>query len=77
MKCEVSKYLAYSMSIYTMASIYYWIISRTVGTPFNDSLSDEQKHIKEKSANVRKSIFFQGILISLCIIYITKPFKSC
>ena len=33
-KCEISILLAYGMLAYIMASIYYLIFTRTVGTPF-------------------------------------------
>lgn len=77
MKCQVSKYLAYAMAIYTLASMYYMCRSRLVGTPFNDSLSDKQKHIKKQSSKVRKNIFIEGIIISSLLIVLTRPFKSC
>ena len=38
--CKISIYLAYAMAIYTIASIYYMIRTRSVGTPFKDSLSE-------------------------------------
>ena len=76
-KCEVSKILAYTMTVYTIASVYYLIRSKTVGTPFKDSLTDEQKKIKEESSKVRKQLFMEGILISVVIMYFTQPFKSC
>lgn len=77
MKCQVSKYLAYAMAIYTLASMYYLCRSRSVGTPFNDALSDEQKLIKKRSSIVRKNIFIEGIILSAFIIGVTRPFKSC
>ena len=33
MNCKISVYLAYAMAIYTLASIFYMIRTRTVGTP--------------------------------------------
>ena len=75
--CEVSKVLAYAMAVYTSASIYYMVRSRSVGTPFNDSLTEEQLKIKEESKKVRKQLFCEGITIALVGLYIMKPFKSC
>jgi len=75
--CEVSKLLAYSMAIYTIASLYYMIRSRSVGTPFKDSLSEKQLQIKDESKKVRKQIFCEGTVIALVGLYIMKPFKSC
>ena len=77
MKCQVSKYLAYAMAIYTLASMYYLCRSRSVGTPFNDTLSEKQKLIKKQSSIVRKNIFIEGIIISAFVIGIAQPFKSC
>jgi len=75
--CEVSKVLAYAMAVYTVASVYYMIRSRSVGTPFKDSLTEEQLQIKEESKTVRKQIFCEGITVGLVGLYIMKPFKSC
>jgi len=75
--CEVSKVLAYSMAVYTVASVYYIIRSRSVGTPFKDSLTEEQIQIKEESKKVRIQIFFEGSAIALVGLFIMKPFKSC
>jgi len=77
MNCKISKYLAYAMAVYTLASVYYMGRSRSVGTPFNDSLNDEQRKIKMESARVRKQLFVEGILGSLVILFIFDPFKSC
>ena len=46
--CKVSVILAYAMSIYTIASIYYLIRTRSIGTPFKDSLTTEQKKNKRR-----------------------------
>jgi len=75
--CEVSKLLAYTMAVYTVASIYYIIRSRSVGTPFKDSLTNEQIKIKEESKKVRKQIFCEGTVVALVGLYTLKPFKSC
>lgn len=75
--CKVSIYLAYAMLIYLLGSIYYFIVTRFIGTPFNDSLTNKQKEIKNKSSKKRKNIFYQGIIISLLICLFFKPFKKC
>ena len=77
MKCQVSKYLAYAMAIYALASIYYIIRSRSVGTPFNDSLTDEQREIKQKSSDVRKQLFVEGSVLAGSLMLFMCPFKSC
>jgi len=65
------------MLIYTLTSLFYLVSTRSIGTPFNDSLSKEQKVIKEESIKVRKSIFIQGILLSSLTIFIYQPFQKC
>jgi len=75
--CIMSSYLAYSMLVYVISSIYYLIITMNVGTPFKDSLNEEQIKIKEKSASVRRNIFNQGIFLGIFIVIIFKPFTNC
>lgn len=77
MNCKVSKYLAYSMAVYSLASMYYLARSRSVGTPFNDSLTDAQREIKLESSRVRRQIFIEGVMLSLLILLVMNPFKSC
>ena len=60
--------------------IYYLIMTRNIGTPFNDTLNTIQRQIKTKSAIQRKKIFMNGLLIGIGIIFLTKPFyfhKKC
>ena len=75
--CSMSKYLAYAMSVYCLASIYYMLRTITVGTPFNDSLTYEQVKIKKASAKVRRNIFLQGIVGGFILIFLLQPFKKC
>lgn len=76
-KCKIQSFLAHAMAVYCISSIYYYLKTRSVGTPFNDSLSDSQLLIKEQSAGVRKSIFFEGIMISVGVLLFTRPFEKC
>ena len=39
--CQVPVALAYFLTIYTFGSIFYLIATRSLGTPFNDSLNEE------------------------------------
>ena len=75
--CLVSWYLAYGMALYCMASIYYLVRTRGIGTPFNDSLTKKQRMIKKESASIRKNIFIQGIVGSILLLLIFRPFRSC
>jgi hypothetical protein len=75
--CLVSWYLAYGMALYCMASIYYLVRTRSIGTPFNDSLTKKQRIIKNESASIRKNIFIQGIVGSILLLLVFRPFRSC
>ena len=46
MNCVISVYLAYGMAIYCLACVYYLVMTRDVGTPFKDTLSQKQLKIK-------------------------------
>jgi len=75
--CKISIYLVYGMSIYVLASIYYVLKTRTIGTPFNDSLTPKQVVIKNKSSNIRRNIFFQGVACAAIGLLIFRPFAQC
>ena len=77
MNCVISVYLAYGMAIYCLACVYYLVMTRDVGTPFKDTLSQKQLKIKAESAKVRRTIFCQGAAASLLLMVITQPFNKC
>ena len=77
MNCKISIYLAYGMAIYIFASIFYLLYTMNIGTPFNDSLTDEQRLIKKQSASLRGKVFFSGILLGFIISFICRPFTMC
>ena len=76
-KCKLHNILAYAMAVYCLASIYYFVRSRSVGTPFADSLTPEQIEIKNYSASVRKTLFVEGIVLAALVLLFMKPFESC
>lgn len=76
-KCLVSNWFAYLMFMYLTASLYYFIRTRSIGTPFNDSLTPAQLELKNKSSRDRKSIFFRGLFIGILTIYFFEPFSGC
>ena len=76
-RCEVSTWLAYAMSIYCIASIFYYLRTRSIGTPFNDSLNKKQLEIKKKSTKTRKQIFIQGLMVGAAVLVFFQPFKKC
>jgi len=75
--CRVSLYLAYAMAIYCLASLYYLVRTRSIGTPFNDSLTPKQIAIKDKSAALRRNIFLQGVAGGLILVVMMRPFATC
>jgi len=77
MNCKISIYLAYAASAYIATCLYYYIRTRFVGTPFMDSLTPKQRMIKKKSANIRRTIFYEGIGISILALVLLQPFKKC
>ena len=77
MNCSISIYLAYAMAIYVVASIFYLLLTRNIGTPFNDSLTLEQIKIKNRTTIVRGRIFYLGIFGGLILSFIFRPFKKC
>ena len=77
MICIMSSYFAYTMVIYCLASIYYYVRTRGIGQPLNESLSAKQKKIKEESSRKRRNIFLEGLGISFIVMLLIKPFNSC
>jgi len=75
--CLMSKYLAYGMLAYTFASIFYMLLTRNIGTPFRDSLTEKQLEIKKAASKLRGYIFCKGLVISFVLIYLFQPFESC
>jgi len=76
----MSIHLAYFAAIYISASVYYLFRTKMfedIGTPFNDSLTATQRVIKKQSANTRKTVFYQGDVGSVLILFATRPFRSC
>ena len=67
--CDLAtEWLARMAKIYMLASMGYLMLTRTYGTPFFDSLSDEQRIIHASSAKQRKEAFVQAILVSTLLV---------
>tara|TARA_Y100000741_G_scaffold350592_1_gene320856 strand:- start:349 stop:585 length:237 start_codon:yes stop_codon:yes gene_type:complete len=75
--CYISWWLAYGMLIYCVASAYYYVKTRNIGTPFRDSLTKKQIEIKNASSNLRKNIFCQGLGVGILITILFRPFRNC
>lgn len=76
-KCKVPMFFAYISVVYISASLFYLLMTRAIGTPFNDSLTEKQINIKNEAASQRKIIFLQGVILSTIAIVIFQPFSSC
>ena len=75
--CSISPYLAYGMTLYCIVSAFYLIRTINIGTPFKDSLTPRQLQIKTASADVRRNIFIQGIVLGVIILLFFRPFQKC
>jgi hypothetical protein len=61
--------------VYIVASIGYLLMTRNLGTPFKDSLTEEQLRIKATAVNIRKKAFTTSALMGLVIVVLWKPFS--
>ena len=78
--CKISIHLAYFAALYIGASLFYLFRTKMfedIGTPFYDSLTQEQRLIKKQSANTRKTVFYQGVFGTALLLFVTKPFQTC
>ena len=75
--CVISNYLAYPMAVYCIASAFYLVRTRNIGTPFKDSLTPKQREIKAASAKQRKNIFYQGLALGVVGCFLFRPFDKC
>ena len=46
MYCKIPTLLAMLAAVYILASMYYMVMTRNIGTPFRDSLDEKQLEIK-------------------------------
>jgi len=81
MYCKVPAVLAYIMLAYLIASVYYWIVTRSYGTPFSDALKEsgnqELLQIQKESAQKRGQAFLTGMVIAVILLIIFRPFRTC
>ena len=68
-------WLAYAALAYVITSILYLLLTRRVGTPFSDSLTDEQGAIKAAAAGVRRRIFLASLAVSVLLLALTRPLR--
>ena len=75
--CGYTVLLAYLATVYLGASIYYMVSTQSLGTPFKDSLTYEQKEIMKNSSKKRKMVFMNGVGLTMLILVFTRPFSKC
>ena len=68
--CKVSIPLAILATTYIIASCYYVIRTRSVGTPFSDAVTQypELMAIKQKSARTRYRVFYEGLVFAIILL---------
>lgn len=63
---------------YLIASLVYllWARLASMGTPFADSLTPEQRAILEASRGQRRTAFFVGVLVAAATLGVLRPFAT-
>lgn len=75
--CAVARLLAYAFLIQLAAMVYYRVRTWSFGTPFGDSLTEEQRALKERESDKRRRIFWAGVVSAAVIAYYWKPLSGC
>lgn len=65
--------LANMSIVYLVASAVYVAATQFVGTPFGDSLTEEQRELKRRSAQTRGKIFLFGVCVGVGVIALLLP----
>ena len=61
--------------VYALSCALYLLLTRRVGTPFLDSLTESQRQIKAASAKVRRDAFATAVAMSVAAVAMLKPFR--
>ena len=76
--CKIPSVLAMLAAIYILASIYYMVMTRNIGTPFRDSLDEKQLEIKAAAVKKRSGIFYTGTIVAILIVLLFgNLFNNC
>lgn len=74
-KCTTTTTVFASASlVYAIACLFYLLGTRSLGTPFMDSLTPAQRDLKRNSAQVRGRIFCTGIAVGIALVACWRPF---
>jgi phosphatidylglycerophosphate synthase len=68
--------LAYVSLGYAITSIVYLAITRCLGTPFKDTLSEMQREVLRKSKAARRKAFCIGVAVAALLLLLTRPLSS-
>ena len=61
---------------YTVACLLYLLFTRNIGTPFADSLTEEQQAIKRSSSMTRANVFLTSAIMSTVLVLVWKPLRT-
>ena len=75
--CKIPRVLSMLAAVYIIASLYYMIMTKNIGTPFRDSLDEKQLEIKEAAVKKRGGIFYTGTMIAVLVVLVVDPFTRC
>ena len=70
----ITYFLATLATVYISTSVYYLIRTRCIGTPFKDQLTlyPELQQTYDRSVQVRRGIYNEGVIVSIVIFLIVK-----
>ena len=68
--------LAHLLVIYALSNVFYLLFTRNIGTPFADSLTEQQKQIKADSGRQRRQVFLVSLVVSSFLVYWFRPFQK-
>ena len=68
--------LAYISIVYIIASIYYTIRTKNIGTPFKDAVMKHPEliSIKLEQVSIRGNIFREGVILAILLMILIRPF---
>lgn len=71
---QLTKGVATLSMIYAGACVVYLVLTYNVGTPFKDSLTEDQIRIKRESVHIRAHSFYMGVAVSAMVVLCMRPF---
>lgn len=61
---------------YTTTCILYLLLTRNIGTPFMDTLTDEQQRIRQTSSTQRTNVFLISSIMSVALLKLWRPLRT-